>query len=371
MLVYGFGTHRHNEQLVPVKFTREEPRADEVVIKVTHCGVCHSDLHQARNDWENTIYPCVPGHEVVGEVIQTGDKVSKYQTGDRVGVGCMIDSCLACDNCNNNEENYCQSELGCTLTYNGPKKSDQFNTYGGYSTTLVVKEDFVLRIPEQLDSSVCGPLMCAGITVYSPMKHWNLQKDQVLGVAGIGGLGHMAIKFGKALGAKVIAFTRSESKKESILQMGADEVVISTDDMQMENKKESLDMLINTIPVEHDINPYVLLMKTDAHLITVGNMINFPDLDPGPLVFNRVTLAGSLIGGIKQTQEVLDLAAAHGIRPEIKMISIDQINDVFDELASGNDEKFRHVIDMQTLRHHEAFENDLAKDIKAPSNRSM
>lgn len=369
MLVYGYGTHDRNQQLVPVKFTREEPEANEVVIKVTYCGVCHSDLHQARNDWKNTIYPCVPGHEIVGEVVETGKNVSKYHVGDRVGVGCMVDSCLTCEQCNNHEENYCQSELGCTLTYNGPKKSDEFNTYGGYSTTLVVKEDFVLRIPEELDSSVCGPLMCAGITVYSPMKHWDLQKGQVLGVAGIGGLGHMAIKFGKALGAKVIAFTRSESKKEGILQMGADEVVISTDEAQMEDKKESLDMMINTIPVEHDINPYVLLMKTDAHLISVGNMINFPNLDPGPLVFNRVTLAGSLIGGIKQTQEVLDIAAEYDIKPEIKMISIDQINEVFDELASGNDEKFRHVIDMQTLLNHESVANDQAEEIKAPARR--
>ena len=369
MLTYGYGTKDAKERLKPVQFHRDDPQDDEVVIEVTHCGVCHSDLHQARNDWQNTIYPCVPGHEIVGRVLKAGPKVQKYQVGDRVGVGCMIDSCLSCDNCNKNEENYCLSQLGCTLTYNGAKKSDAFNTYGGYSTLLVVREEFVLKIPESLDSKVCGPLMCAGITVYSPMKHWRLGQGDVLGVAGIGGLGHMAIQFGKVLGAKVIAFTRSESKKDEIFEMGADEVVISTDENQMKSKALSLDLMINTIPVEHDLNPYVELMKTDAHLIVVGNMINFPDLKPGPMIFNRISIAGSLIGGIKQTQEVLDIAAEHNIEPDIKMVSIEQINEVFDELASGTNGTFRHVIDMQTLKDHEFVKNKKAEEIPPPLKR--
>ncbi|MGF1460516.1 MAG: NAD(P)-dependent alcohol dehydrogenase [Leptolyngbyaceae cyanobacterium] len=371
MKIFGFGVQSADDQLSPVMFQRQDPRPGEVAIKITHCGICHSDLHQARNDWGNTIYPCVPGHEIAGVVTSVGEGVTKVTTGDRVGVGCMVNSCQVCDPCQRGDENYCEGPKSCTLTYNGTKIPDGSNTYGGYTTDIVVREEFVLRVPDAVDSEIVGPILCAGITVYAPMKHWKLEKGQKLGVAGIGGLGHMAIKIGKALGAEVIAFTRSEAKKDDILKMGADQVIISTDDEQMESVAQSLHMMINTIPVPHDIAPYISVMRPDSALIVVGNMISFPEFSPGPLVFNRITLAGSLIGGIQDTQEVLELCAEHNISPEVKMISIDQINDVFDTLASGGDGEFRHVIDMETLRNHEAIKNSQAKEIPEPDRGAV
>lgn len=368
MPVFGYGSQGKNKSLEPVVFEREALRAGEVAFKVTHCGVCHSDVHQARNDWQNTHYPCIPGHEVVGTVTDVGENVSDYKVGDTVGVGCMVNSCQNCDYCDKGEENYCAGPKSCTMTYNGPKKPDGTNSYGGYSTDLIAREEFILKIPKQLDAEYAGPLMCAGITVYSPMKHWNLIEGQTLGVVGIGGLGHMAIQIGKALGAKITAFTRSESKREHILNMGADEVVVTTDKKQMKAAAQSLDMLINTIPYAHDIEPYFKLMKTDSNIIILGNMIGFDEFSPGPLVFNRITLSGSLIGGIKDTQEVLDLCAEHDIRPEIKMIDITEINDVFDTLANGDsDGHFRHVIDMDSLRNLDAHKKDQAKKIDSPT----
>jgi uncharacterized zinc-type alcohol dehydrogenase-like protein len=366
MKVFGFGVQSADDKLGPVVFERKDPRMGEVAIKITHCGICHSDLHQARNDWGNTIYPCVPGHEVVGVVTTLGDGVTRFKVGDRVGVGCMVNSCQVCESCQQGEENYCDGPKSCTLTYNGSKKTDGSNTYGGYTTDIVVREEFVLRVPDALDSASVGPILCAGITVYAPMKHWQLKKGQKLGVAGIGGLGHMAIKIGKALGAEVIAFTRNLDKTDEILNIGADKVVISTDEKQMKEAVQSLDMLINTIPVPHDIAPYISLMRPNSALIVVGNMISFPEFSPGPLVFNRISLAGSLIGGIADTQEVLDLCAEHNISPEIKMIGIDDVNSVFDVLASGGDGNFRHVIDMETLHNYEAIQSQKVTPISNP-----
>ncbi|MGF1536246.1 MAG: NAD(P)-dependent alcohol dehydrogenase [Elainellaceae cyanobacterium] len=366
MKIFGFGTQSANEKLGPVVFERKDLRAGEVAIKISHCGICHSDLHQVRNDWGNTTYPCVPGHEVIGVVSEVGEGVSAFKEGDRVGVGCMVNSCQVCDPCKAGEENYCDGPKSCTLTYNGPKKPDGTNTYGGYSTYITVREEFVLRIPDSLSLADAGPILCAGITVYAPMKHWKLEKGQTLGVAGIGGLGHMAVQIGKALGAKVVAFTRSESKKDEILKLGADEVVISTDDAQMEAAAQSLDMLINTIPVPHDIAPYIALMRPNSALIVVGNMISFPEFSPGPLVFNRITLAGSLIGGVEDTQEVLDICAEHNITPHVKMIGIDEVNHVFDVLASGSDDGFRHVIDMETLHSHSSVMGEKAVELTNP-----
>lgn len=366
MKVYGFGTKGADKDLIPVSFQREDLRPGEVRLKVTHCGVCHSDLHQARNDWENTQYPCVPGHEVVGLVTSVGEGVKDFKEGDQVGVGCMINSCQRCEPCENDLEQFCEGPKSCTLTYNGPKKPDGTNSYGGYSTEMVVRQEFLLRVPEGMDPADAGPVMCAGITVYSPMRHWNLEKGDTLGVAGIGGLGHMAIRIGKALGAKVVAFTRSESKREDILQMGADEVVVSTDEDQMKNAAQSLDMMINTIPVPHDLDPYIALMKANSNLVVVGNMIKFPEFTPGPLVFNRISLSGSLIGGIKETQEVLDLCAQHDIKPHVKMITVDDLNEVFQLLADGNDSNFRHVIDMDSLRNHKSIKDDSAETIEGP-----
>ena len=367
MKVYGYGTQSAEQDLSPVVFERQDPKDGEVAIKITHCGVCHSDLHQARNDWGNTMYPCVPGHEIVGVVTTVGKGVERFKEGDRVGVGCMIDSCLDCPSCESGEENYCRGPKGCTLTYNGTKNPDGSNTYGGYSTDIVVREEFVLRVPEALDPASAGPIMCAGITVYAPMKHWNLEEGQTLGVAGIGGLGHMAVAIGKALGARVVAFTRSEDKREEILSMGADEVVISTDAEAMEQAAQSLDLLINTIPVPHDLEPYIQLMKPDSTIVVVGNMIKFPEFSPGPLVFNRISVAGSLIGGIEETQEVLDLCAKHQITPNVKMIEMDQVNEVFETLAAGNDGDFRHVIDIDKFRESARSLNGSATKVEAPS----
>lgn len=366
MKVYGYGAEAADKNLAPVEFDRKDVRTGEIAFKVTYCGVCHSDLHQVRNDWKNTIYPCVPGHEIVGEVIEVGDGVKKFKKGDPIAVGCMVNSCMECDKCKEGSENYCEGPNGFTATYNGKLIPDGSNTYGGYSTHLVVREEFCLEVPEGYHSKYVGPVMCAGITVYSPMKHWNLKKGQNLGVVGIGGLGHMAIKLGKALGAKVTAFTRSESKKDEIVAMGADNVVISTNDKEMKEAAQSLDLMINTIPIPHDLNPYVRLMKKDSTIVIVGNLQNFPDVIPGPLVMNRISISGSLIGGIEETQEVLDLCAKHDITPNIKMVDIDEINDVMKTLEEGNDGDFRHVIDMQSLHKKVDQLSDKALKINDP-----
>ncbi len=367
MKATGFGVKGAKDKFQPFQFSRKDPGDNEIAVKVTHCGVCHSDVHQARDDWENTQYPCVPGHEVVGEVTQLGSAVSDFKIGDRIGIGCMINSCQECDPCHGDLEQFCESEQGCTLTYNGYKNSDKINSYGGYSDNFVVRDRFALKIPDSLESKYVGPIMCAGITVYSPMKHWNLKKGQTLGVAGVGGLGHMAIKIGKALGAKVTAFTRSEDKKDEILEMGADKVVISENDDEMQKAAMSLDMLIDTIPVQHDINPYIQLMRPNSNLIVVGNMMGFENVDSGSLVFNRITLAGSLIGGIAETQEVLDLCAKHDIRPSVKIINIQEIDSVFDALANGDTGNFRHVIDMDSLRGMDSEKLKNADSIDDPS----
>jgi alcohol dehydrogenase (NADP+) len=349
MKVYGYGTKSSDIELAPVTFERKDAQKGEVEFKVLYCGVCHSDLHQIQNDWDNSLYPCVPGHEILGVVTAVGKGVTKFKKGDFIGVGCMVNSCQNCDSCQKDAENYCQGPKSCTFTYNGPKNPDGTNSYGGYTTNMVVREEFGLTIPDNLDPKYVGPIMCAGITVYSPMIHWNLEEGQTLGVAGIGGLGNMAIKLGKALGAEVIAFTRNEDKRDQILKMGADKVVISKDEDEMKEAAQSLNLLINTIPVPHDIAPYIDLMKTDSTIVIVGNMIKFPEFSPGPMVFNRIQLAGSLIGGIKETQEVLELCAKHDIKPSIKIIQMDEINDVLKTLENGNDADFRHVIDMESL----------------------
>ncbi len=367
MKVYGYGTKSSDIELAPVTFERKDAREGEVEFKVLYCGVCHSDLHQIKNDWGNSIYPCVPGHEILGEVTAVGEGVTKFEKGDLIGVGCMVNSCQECEPCQKDAENYCQGPKSCTLTYNGPKKPDGTNSYGGYTTNMVVREEFGLTIPDNFDPKYVGPIMCAGITVYSPMIHWNLEEGKTLGVAGIGGLGHMAIKLGKALGAEVVAFTRREDKRDEILEMGADKVVISKDEDEMKEAAQSLDLLINTIPVPHDIAPYIDLMKTDSTIVIVGNMIKFPEFSPGPMVFNRIQLAGSLIGGIKETQEVLELCAKHDIKPSIKMIKMDEINDVLKTLENGNDADFRHVIDMESLHSKINDIKDSATELDRPT----
>lgn len=362
----GYGALAANEKLRPITFDREPVRAGEVTIDITHCGVCHSDIHQCADDWENTVWPCVPGHEIVGTVTEVGDGVSKFTIGDTVGVGCMINSCQVCDACKAGDEQYCAGPISCTLTYNGPKLADGTNSYGGYSDSIIVREEFVLSIPAAISAAEAAPILCAGVTTYQPMKHFGLKAGQRLGVAGIGGLGHMAVQIGKALGAKVTAFTTSADKLDAIIALGADAVVVMDDHDMVEHAAQSLDMMIDTIPYPHDLADYLGFMKPNSTLVVVGNMMQFEAFSPGLMVFNRIAIAGSLIGGVADTQEVLELCAKHDIRPEIQMIDIADINEAF-ERVKDEDVRFRHVIDMATLKRARGVIESDAEQVDAPT----
>jgi len=336
--------------LKPIDFERAEPKGDEVLIDVLYCGVCHSDLHQVKNDWGNSVYPCIPGHEIIGRVLQAGTNVTKFKTGDIVGVGCMIDSCGHCHSCNEGLEQYCEGPKSWTATYNGPMKPDGSNTYGGYSNNLVVKESFVLRIPESLDISRAAPILCAGITTYSPMKHWNVKQGDKVGIVGVGGLGHMAVKLAKALGAEVTAITTLKEKQEAAKALGAHQVLLSKDEDAIKKAELSFDFILVTIPDPFDINEYIDLLKRDGTLVTVGLLGPYkkPTVNMN-VAMHRRNISGSLIGGIQETQEVLDFCAEHNILPDVEMIPIQEINDAFDKMQKG-DVRFRYVIDMQSLK---------------------
>ena len=362
----GYGALAANEKLRPITFDREPVRAGEVTIDITHCGVCHSDIHQCADDWENTVWPCVPGHEIVGTVTEVGDGVSKFTIGDTVGVGCMINSCQVCDACKAGDEQYCAGPISCTLTYNGPKLADGTNSYGGYSDSIIVREEFVLSIPAAISAAEAAPILCAGVTTYQPMKHFGLKAGQRLGVAGIGGLGHMAVQIGKALGAKVTAFTTSADKLDAIIALGADAVVVMDDHDMVEHAAQSLDMMIDTIPYPHDLADYLGFMKPNSTLVVVGNMMQFEAFSPGLMVFNRIAIAGSLIGGVADTQEVLELCAKHDIRPEIQMIDIADINEAC-ERVKDEEVRFRHVIDMATLKRARGVIESDAEQVDAPT----
>jgi uncharacterized zinc-type alcohol dehydrogenase-like protein len=356
MKVHGYGAETAKEALTPIVFERAAPRAGEIGFKVIYCGVCHSDVHQVNDDWGNSVFPCVPGHEVIGRVSSVGAGVSKFKAGDLIGVGCMVNSCQTCEECKSDMEQYCTGPKGATLTYNGTTKPDGTNTYGGYTTHMVVREEFAITIPDAMEPEYAGPIMCAGVTTFSPMKYWKLKKGQTLGVTGIGGLGHMAVQLGKALGAKVIAFTGHASKRDSILELGADEVVVTSDEDAMKKYAQRIDLMINTVPYPFDIAPSIALMKKNSTFVIVGNFITIPEFVPADLVFSRIQVAGSLIGGVKETQEVMDLCAEHGIRPRIKLIKMEQINEVMTSLKEDSaDHEFRHVIDMESL--HEKIED--------------
>ncbi len=338
--------------LKPMEIERNKPKANEVLIEVLYCGVCHSDIHQVTNDWKNTIYPCVPGHEIVGRVTEAGSGVTKFKTGDVVGVGCMIDSCKSCQSCRDGEEQFCLGEHGPTMTYNGYFKPDGsgFNTFGGYSTHVVVREDFVLNIPDALDIKSAAPILCAGVTTYSPLKHWNVKAGDKVGIIGIGGLGHMAVMIAKAMGASVTAITTKEEKRSIALELGADDVLISDDEAAMKAQEISFDFLLCTIPDPFDINPYVCLLKPRASLVTVGLLAPYkaPLNNMEVAKFAR-SVGGSLIGGIAETQEVLDFCAEHKIAPLVEMITIQGINEAFEKIVD-EDVRFRYVIDMQSLK---------------------
>jgi len=331
---------------------RSAPQADEVQIDVLYCGVCHSDLHQVKNDWGNTIYPCVPGHEIVGRVVQVGSAVRTFSAGDLVGVGCMVDSCGQCHSCQEGTEQYCEGPVGWTATYNGYMKPDGsgYNTFGGYSTTIVVKESFVLRIPEALDIKAAAPILCAGVTTYSPLKHWNTQPGDKVAVVGLGGLGHMAVQLAKAMGAEVTVISHTGDKKADAEALGAQTVIVSTDKEAMKASELAFDLILITIPDAFDINPYVKLVKRDGALVVVGMLGKFKSASNNmEVAFHRRTLSGSLIGSIQETQEVLDFCAEHAIAPDIELIPIQDVNKAYDRMLD-NDVRFRFVIDMQTLK---------------------
>ncbi|WP_323134285.1 NAD(P)-dependent alcohol dehydrogenase [Tellurirhabdus rosea] len=334
---------------------RRAPGEDELLIDILYCGVCHSDLHQVRNDWANTIYPCVPGHEIVGRVTQAGSGVTKFAVGDVVGVGCMVDSCGQCASCQDGEENYCEGPVSWTATYNGYMKpnGNGFNTFGGYSTSIVVRESFVLRIPEALDISRAAPILCAGVTTYSPLRHWDVKAGDRVGVVGLGGLGHMAVQLAKAMGAQVTVITHSEEKQGSAEALGADEVLLESDKKAMTAHELAFDFLLVTIPDKFDVNPYVSLLKKNGSLVTVGMLGPYKGpLNNMEVAFHRRSLSGSLIGSIAETQEVLDFCAEHGIQPEVELIEMKDINKAFSRMLD-NEVRFRFVIDMQTLKDEE------------------
>jgi uncharacterized zinc-type alcohol dehydrogenase-like protein len=334
----------------PFALSRRAPRPQDVQIEILYCGVCHSDLHQVRDEWKQvmpTVYPCVPGHEIVGRVAKTGSAVKKFKEGDIAAVGCMVDSCRVCASCRAGQEQYCEN--GFTLTYNSEDKILGGVTYGGYSDNIVVDEAYVLRVPDKLDPAGAAPLLCAGITTYSPMRHWNVGKGQKVGIVGLGGLGHMGVKFAHAFGAHVVLFTTSPNKTSDAVRLGADEVVISKDQAAMDKHAGSFDFILDAVSADHDLNAYLQLLKLDGTMTLVGAPEKAAALYGFNLLMKRRRLAGSAIGGIRETQEMLDFCAEHGITSDIELINIQQIDDAYDRLLKG-DVKYRFVIDMASLK---------------------
>ena len=346
--VKAFGTESPVAHLKPMNIMRREVLPQDVEIEILFCGVCHSDLHTARNDWKGTVYPAVPGHEIVGIVTRTGSEVSKFKIGDHAAVGCMVDSCMSCKNCKEDLEQYCLS--GFIGTYNGKDKHLGGRTFGGYSEKIVVDQHFVLKVPSNLDLAATAPLLCAGITTWSPLKHWNVGVGTNVAVVGLGGLGHMAIKLAKGLGANVTLFSRSPEKEKDAIELGADNVVISTEERQMKGVKGKFDLIIDTVPYVHDLNPYIPTLAASGTLVLVGYLGELdPALDTGPLVLKRKSIAGSLIGGIAETQEMLDFCGKHNIVSEIELIKMQDINEAYERMLKS-DVRYRFVIDMASLK---------------------
>ena len=345
--VKAYGAKASDADLVQLDIKRREVLPNDVKIDILYCGVCHSDIHQVRNDWGNSKYPVVPGHEIIGRVIETGNEVSKFKEGDLVGVGCMVDSCQECESCKEGLEQYCEN--GMVGTYNGKDEHLGGHTFGGYSETVVVREKFVLKVPENIDAKGAAPLLCAGITTWSPLRHWKVKKGDKVGVIGLGGLGHMGVKFAAALGAKVVMITTSPGKSEDAKKLGADEVLISKDEEQMKKHTGSFDFLLNTVPVKHDLNPYIGLLKRDATMVLVGAIEPLEEMHGGGLIIGRKSVAGSVIGGIPETQEMLDFCGEHNIVSDIEMIDMQNINEAFDRVTKS-DVKYRFVIDMKSLK---------------------
>jgi len=343
----GYAGFSPTENLKPFNFGRRDPTARDVAIEILYCGVCHSDLHTVRNEWGGCNYPCVPGHEIVGRVTKVGSGVTKFKAGDLAAVGCMVDSCHECPSCKENLEQFC--EKGATFTYNSPDKHTNGVTYGGYSDSIVVDEAFTLKVPTNLDLAAVAPLLCAGITTYSPIKRWGIRKGDKVGVVGLGGLGHMALKFAHAFGAKVVLFTTSPGKADDARRLGADEVVISKNPEEMNKHLGTFDFIIDAVSADHDINIYLNLLKRDGTLTLVGAPEKPLPVSSFGLIFGRKILTGSLIGGIQETQEMLDFCSEHNIVSDIEMIDIGYINTAYERLLKS-DVKYRFVIDMKSLK---------------------
>ncbi len=348
MNVLGYAARSATENLEPYRFDRRNPRPNDVVVEILYCGICHSDIHVARSDWPGTTYPVVPGHEIVGRVASIGANVTRFASGDLVGVGVMVDSCRTCAPCKRGLEQYCEN--GATLTYNDVDRHDGKPTYGGYSERIVVSEEFVFRLPDGLDPKGAAPLLCAGITTWSPLRHWSVREGTRVAVVGLGGLGHMALKLAKALGARVTLFTRSPAKERDARRLGADRVVLSTDEKQMDGVKGVFDLIVDTVPYAHDLNPYLRTLSLDGTLVLVGLLGDVePALDTVPLIVGRKSIAGSVIGGIPETQELLDFCAARGIASDVEVVPIQKVNEAYERMLRS-DVKYRFVIDMSSLR---------------------
>ena len=348
MVTNAYGAYAADKPLVPIDIERRAPGPNDVQIEIAYCGVCHSDLHTIRSEWAGTLYPCIPGHEIVGHVSAVGAEVTRFKVGDIVGVGCMVDSCQHCHACDDGLEQYC--EHGFTATYNSPIADPPGYTLGGYTQRIVVSDRFVLKIshPEAQLAAV-APLLCAGITTYSPLRHWNVGPGKKVGIVGIGGLGHMGVKLAHAMGAHVVAFTTSDSKRQDAIDLGADEVVVSRNPAEMEAHAGSFDFILNTVAASHNLDAFTQLLKRDGTLCLVG-VPEHPHPSPtvGILIFGRKAIAGSLIGGIAETQEMLDFCAGHGIVADIEMIRMQEINDVYERMLKS-DVKYRFVIDSASL----------------------
>jgi uncharacterized zinc-type alcohol dehydrogenase-like protein len=345
----AYAAHSSTTPIAPYRFERRDLRADDVAIDILYCGICHTDIHQTRDEWgRSNNYPMVPGHEIVGRVSGVGKDVKDFKPGDLVGVGCMVDSCQHCASCKEGLEQFC--EEGATFTYNNIDRRDKSVTQGGYSERIVVSHKFVVRVPANMDLKGAAPLLCAGITLYSPLRHWGVKKGSKVGIVGLGGLGHMGLKIAKAMGADVTLFTRTPGKEPEAKRLGADHVVISTDPQQMKAMAGRFDLVIDTVPNEHDVNPYIATVKRDGDFVIVGQLTPLvPPVQPAALMVNRKSIGGSMIGGIAETQEMLDFCAKHGIVSDVEMIPIQDVNKAYDRMLKS-DVRYRFVIDMESLK---------------------
>jgi uncharacterized zinc-type alcohol dehydrogenase-like protein len=342
----GYAALSAKETLQPFSFERRDVGPHDVLIKITHCGICHSDIHQVRNEWGGSIFPMVPGHEIVGAVTQVGSAVKKFRTGDRAGVGCFVDSCRTCEACLEGLEQYCK--VGMLLTYNGRDKDGQ-PTQGGYSTQIVVDENYVLRIPNALSAAGAAPLLCAGITTYSPLRHWGVGRYHKLAVVGLGGLGHMAVKIARAIGTDVTVLSTSEKKRKDAERLGAAHFAVTSQAETFTQLQRRFDFILDTVSAPHNYNAYVNLLKTDGTMILVGAPDKPTPLEPFPLIMHRRRIAGTVIGGIRETQEMLDFCAEHKIESDVEVIPIQEVNDAYERIIRG-DVRFRFVIDLTSLR---------------------